>query len=330
MIVDGHVECWGENSNGELGDGTRESSASPVPVSGITDAIEVAAGANSSCALLSTNEINCWGLDGQGQLGDGTTEESLTPVPVSEITDATAVAAGNSFACAILISGEVKCWGDNRYGRLEGGYTDVPVQVTGVEDATAISASDHEACAVVEAGHVDCWSENDKGSGVGIAWEGLPPEQVSGISDATSVTVGEGYACARLLSGQIDCWGNETGHVGEPESSIPLAVSGIADAATVSAATIDHTCAVLSGGGVECWGVDPFGQLGNGSLEDSFVPVAVRGLPGPALSVGGGYFFSCAPLSSGGIDCWGENVQDELGNGTTEGSLVPIPVLGIG
>ena len=333
VLVGGSVECWGENSEGELGDGTRESSSTPVPVSRITDAIEVAAGADSSCALLSSDSVECWGGDGYGQLGDGATEESLIPVPVSGIADATQVAVGNRFACAIEIGGAVRCWGANEWGQLGDGTTtssDAPVPVSGITDAVGISAGEHFACAALADGEVECWGDNEDGLGDGETAESSAPVRVSGITDAASVTVGENSACARLIGGQIECWGGETGHAGELESPIPVAVSGIYSASAFTESSVDHTCAVLSGGVVECWGVGPFGQLGNDAIENSWIPVAVQGLSGPAVMAGGGYHFSCALLASGGINCWGENAQDELGDGTSGGSLTPVPVAGIG
>jgi alpha-tubulin suppressor-like RCC1 family protein len=75
--------CWGYNNDGELGNGTTTPSSTPVPVSGVTDATAIAAGAGHTCALLSTGRINCWGFNPYGQLGNGTTANSSTPVPVA-------------------------------------------------------------------------------------------------------------------------------------------------------------------------------------------------------------------------------------------------------
>jgi alpha-tubulin suppressor-like RCC1 family protein len=79
----GLVSCWGDNSLGALGDGTRTNSTTPVAVGGLDDAGAITAGYGFSCALRSDGEVACWGYNFSGQLGDGSTTDSLTPVTVS-------------------------------------------------------------------------------------------------------------------------------------------------------------------------------------------------------------------------------------------------------
>ena len=116
VIYGGSIDCWGENGSGQLGDGTTESSSTPVRVSGITDAIAVTAGADHACALILSGSIKCWGHNREGDLGDGSVEDSSTPKPVSGITTAVSVAAGSVVTCALLSDGGVECWGANYFG----------------------------------------------------------------------------------------------------------------------------------------------------------------------------------------------------------------------
>lgn len=151
LLASGAVACWGQNEEGQLGNGTGVNSSTPVTVSGITNAVAITAGAESSCALLATGGIDCWGGNEQGQLGDGTTtgpsictveyhlgEEqpcSKTPVAVSDVTDATAVSAGANYACALVSGGSAKCWGENERGELGDGTEEsssIPVLVHGI------------------------------------------------------------------------------------------------------------------------------------------------------------------------------------------------------
>jgi len=149
VLKGGAVQCWGYGQQGQLGSGTTNfagpsyGSPTPVPVSGITNAVAVAAGLMFSCAILSDGTVQCWGSNGNGQLGDGTTTNRSVPVTLPNITNAIAVAAGDEHTCAVLSGGTVQCWGSNVYtpnyvpigtGQLGNGSTtnsSVPVTVTG-------------------------------------------------------------------------------------------------------------------------------------------------------------------------------------------------------
>jgi alpha-tubulin suppressor-like RCC1 family protein len=81
---------------------------------------------------------------------------------------------------------------------------------------------------------------------------------------------------------------------------------------------------------VLCWG-DPFnGELGNNYAHSSEIPVQVSGLTSGVTEIAAGYHFNCAVLSSGGVMCWGFNINGQLGNGNTNDALIPVAVLGVG
>ena len=109
----GAAQCWGRNTNGQLGDGTTTSRLMPAPVSGLGSGVAaVVTGAAHSCALTSAGAVLCWGDNFTGQLGDGTTTDRLTPVVVSGLTSgAVALAAGTLHTCAVTSVGGVVCWG---------------------------------------------------------------------------------------------------------------------------------------------------------------------------------------------------------------------------
>src|SRR5262249_33288375 len=104
----GSVKCWGDNSLGELGDGTTTNRSTPVVVASVPSGYDtVVAGYWHTCALPSFGgTIKCWGYNVSGQIGDGTTFNRLTPVDVTGLP--TGLAAGESHTCALTTSGGVK------------------------------------------------------------------------------------------------------------------------------------------------------------------------------------------------------------------------------
>jgi len=113
-------------------------------------------------------------------------------------------------------------------------------------------------------------------------------------------------------------------------SPFPVDVVGLTSGvASVSASVSNHTCAVTTAGGVKCWGVNQDGQLGIGSTEPPYsaVPLDVAGLTGGMAAVSAGNLHTCARATTGAVKCWGNNVNAQLGDGTTTGSAAPVDVL---
>lgn len=332
VITDGTVQCWG----GQLGSGLTTDINVPVAVFGISNAVSVAANGTHGCALLEDTTIRCWGSNYNGQLGNGSTADSLTPVPVTDVSQATAITAGIDHTCALLRIGTIKCWGYNHFGQLGNGTTgdvqSTPVIVLGVSQAVSISAGASSACALLTNGIVQCWGSNRGANlGDGTTVDRATPVTVAGVSQATIVSAGGGHTCARLVTEQIQCWGSnldgELGAGANANGLTPVYVSNMTQAVSVAAGDY-NACAILLDGTLKCWGANDTGQLGNGTTSlYGFTPVNVLDISN-ATSVAIGWNSVCALLTTGGLQCWGDNRYGQLGDGTTQSSSKPVTVVG--
>jgi alpha-tubulin suppressor-like RCC1 family protein len=106
-------------------------------------------------------------------------------------------------------------------------------------------------------------------------------------------------------------------------------LAGSFDSAVTVANGTTHTCALTYYGGVKCWGANEFGQLGDGTLTSREIPGDVAGLNSGVTAISIGDYNTCALLESGGVTCWGANVNGELGDGTTDRRSVPVLVSGL-
>ncbi len=197
LLIDGTVMAWGDNTNGQLGDGTTTSHSTPTPVPGLSSVVAVAAdgfsdgnggpgGSNHSLALLADGTVKAWGDNTFGQLGDGTTVQRNSPVTVvkaannAPLVGIKAIDAGEIWSLALMSNGTARAWGDDSSGELGNGnatgpgQSPLPVRVRGVAGATQIAAGGLFGLAVTTSGAVYSWGDNNSAE-LGRGYFGFPP-----------------------------------------------------------------------------------------------------------------------------------------------------------
>jgi alpha-tubulin suppressor-like RCC1 family protein len=337
VLTDGTLECWGDNEDGQLGDGTYVNSSRPVPGPTLPGVQAIAGGLYFTCALLTGGSVSCWGDNAGGQMGDGTTTTRPTAAPVAGISGAVAIGAGEFYACALLSGGTVSCWGDNTYGQLGNGGTSQslgPVAVQDLSDVKSIASAALTTCALLNDGTVSCWGFGGEGQlGNGSFSNTTAPVQVTGLTGVTGLWGGADHFCAAVAGPAAYCWGyNRTGQLGDgtrTNRSTPVQVKGL-PAFTALALGDQYSCALLADTSLRCWGYDTNGELGIGSIVfESWTPAPVFGLT-HVVEVQGGGHSPCALLADGTVRCWGYNYHGEIGDGTTVANPFPSTVLGLG
>jgi alpha-tubulin suppressor-like RCC1 family protein len=331
----GEAYCWGDNTNGTLGNGTNDQSGVPVPVSGDLAFTSVSGNTLTTCGLTKAGQGYCWGDGFFGGLGDGTLGSTTVPVPVSGGITFTALSSsrfGLGFTCGIAKGGNGYCWGIAGEGELGNGSStpgvdfNVPVPVSGGLTFSSISAGSLHACGLTKGGEVYCWGNNTNGElGLGFT-SSFPDVSGSNVPARTStglafvrISAGNGYTCGVAKGGAGYCWGaNNAGQLGDGSTTsrnAPVQISGGLSFVSMSAGGMS-TCGLTKTGGAHCWGSNLSGELGIGSTGTDPVtsPVPVSGgFTFTSISVG--LNFACGVTSRLGAFCWGDNALGQLGSG---------------
>lgn len=350
---DGTAWCWGANEAGQLGNGSLSTTMTPTQVVDATgraldDVVELAAGADFTCARRGDATLWCWGLG--ARVGDGSDGAQTAPHQVRSsagaLTGVAQVAAGAAHACA-RVGGDVWCWGANEVGQLGDGMIidralAAPVRTAdgnALADATTIALGARFSCAAVGE-RAWCWGENRFGElGTPGGAEVSTSPVIALPFAASALAAGGAHACAIASGGAMWCWGRgDDGQIGTPDlpgSNVAATrVQAFKGSAAAIAAGEAYSCARV-GDGVQCWGAGEAGELGDGQMATrADAAVAVRDAAGPITGVLGvtaargdyhnvGGRHSCA-WSADALWCWGAGEDGQLGTGASSAIAVRI------
>ncbi|MCK2218339.1 hypothetical protein MF672_031780 [Actinomadura sp. ATCC 31491] len=338
----GTVRGWGDNSSGQLGDGTTVNRLTPtsLPRPDGRPIDSMAAGAAHTLAVDDLFRVWAWGNNDAGALGDGTRTRRASPVLVAGLGNVFSVAAGAAHSLALDRDGAVWAWGSNGNGQLGDGTTQLrtrPVRVQGLPGpALQISAGDFHSLAVLNDGSLWAWGLNNHGQlGDGtITGRSLPVRVPLPDTASRALRVDGGSAHTVAILGDVGAWtwgDNRRGQLGDGTTverrrpvRVPVPGRSVID---VSAGT-SHTLALVEGrpNVAFAWGDNTFGQLGDGTTTPRTAPVRV-GLVNPTdLEAGAFHNLAIEALSVTALRTWGLNDTGQLGDGTTVNRNVPVPV----
>jgi hypothetical protein len=258
----GGVECWGNNQLGQLGDGTTDASAVPVPVQGLAGGVTaVAVGADSACAVTAGGGVSCWGQDPAGELGSAVA--TTCTLGYQQVTKSTCVGLGDVWQDDAGCLGKVAC-------------STTPVSVAGLNGVKGIALGvsqlgDSYVCVVTSTGGVSCWGPGLFGGNTNWA-----PTAIPGFASATAVSVAYGSICIVTTGGGAECQGKDPGN-GLDDSATPVGVAGLSSGVTEISVGWDSLCAT-GAGGVACWGDNTWYEVGTTTVASANEPIPVAGL----------------------------------------------------
>lgn len=317
LTADGHAQCWGLNTSGQLGVDDRRQSTRPVPVGGTVRFVAITAGSAHVCGLAADSTAWCWGSDDSGQLGAGArsgrcriagqegiapyvdeagrqasepTRCSPLPLPVEGGLRYRSLEAGWVHTCGVTTDGTAVCWGILEHAEL----------LLGVRSPAAArhTGTGVQRCVLMAVLTPCVRTPNAVGTGVRFA----------------SITAGVDHTCALTQDGRAFCWGvNTSGELGTGARDtllhdLPTPVTGAQTFRALTAGRF-HTCGLAPDGGAWCWGRSDLDFGWRTSAE----PSPVQGFRFVAISAGQGY--TCGVTDAGAGYCAGTNEYFQLGTG---------------
>lgn len=343
----GVVYAWGNNTFGQLGDGTTVLRSTPIKVANLSNITAIAAGANHAIALKADGSVWAWGNNTYGQLGDNTTLSKQKPIQITTLSGITAIAAGNEFCLALKNDGSVWAWGRNNIGQLGNGTTTnqlKPFQIPNfVNIITAIAAGSYHVLALDSNGKVYAWGDNTYGQlGMNDTTPRNTPTEITELTklipDAPNTPIiniyaGYGQSYAIYSTHKLADWGlNAVGQLGNEtlvQANVPALLTTLTTVESLSIGK-NHVFAKLTDGTYKFWGQNNSSQLGNEKTDNVSKPEIHDNIKDFVTLIGGADH-SLGITPEGDVSAWGGNTSSQLGTGDSTPSInKPTPVKNVG
>ena len=342
VLANGTVKCWGDNTYGQLGDGSYTGRTIPATVTGLSGVTQVSVGERFSCVLKNDGTVWCWGSNDVAQLASTLLSESTSPVQIAGLSGIKELKVGTQHACVIRSDNSVACWGYPAAinGERSTSFITIPTSITGATSAQSLAVGKEQSCILKADGTVWCWGHVFRGeegwvaSGV-TTMRRTSATQMSGVSGAVQLTLANDTACVRLSNNGMQCWGSgEYGQLGNGEYLARSIVSDVrvtwqtnpyAARAAVLYAGQNYRCAILTDRRVACWGAQ--GSNNKLSNDPTWTEAGIVGGITDAVDLYMGQHYACALQRTGSIWCWG--YVDGTGTAMASKSQIPLRVTSV-
>ena len=278
VLTNDEARCWG---SGSIGDGTNAARSRPTVVldedgsGALTGVARIEAGSNGTCAVMSNTEARCWGSNHGGLPATVVDEDGAGP-----LTGVVDISMNHDLAYAVMADGRLVHWSQWGASGTQPQPVIDPGSGAAFEDVVDVTAGDAAVCATLASEQVRC---------LGVVSN---PDDTGPLTDVTHVESSASHTCATLSTGGARCWGSqnlfgELGTLPPTNSPHPIVVLDPADDGPMLGVErietgMFSTCALLDEGIVRCWGLNDWGNVGDGTEAASrFQPVAVMERPAP-------------------------------------------------
>lgn len=320
---DGSFWLWGDNSSGQLLNGTTTESSVPIKINSVGDVVDFAFPSDGSVIVLKKNgTLLAWGKNSNGQLGDGTTALKTTPQVIPSLSNIVQIEGGGGMTIALASDGFVYTWGNNGAGQIGNGTQVIqttPYKVTGIPGkAVQIVTGGSHAATLTEDGRIYSWGYNNYGAmGDGTRIHRLSPVEVPGMSNIKKIAAGYSFTVAYKENGDLYAWGyNNNGQVGINSATLfftsPQKVGNFPNVKAINASS-ESVYMQTETNQLYVWGYNVYGQLGMGNKTNLLVPTLNTKLPNFSILFTGYGETAGAVTDKGMVYMWGANHNSQAG-----------------
>jgi len=319
--TDGTLWAWGDNTYGQLGDGTTINKNTPTKIGSSADWQSIFPGDLCSFAIKSDGSLWAWGINVYGILGDGSTINKKTPTRIGNDYNWKFVSNNAYNTLAQKNDNSIWAWGSNSNGTLGNGSnidSQIPVQVGNETTWKSISAGALFSIGIKNDGTIWAWGSGYYGElGNGNLGNVNIPTQIGISNDWSSISASYHTILAKKIDGTLWGWGwNKNGELGDGTtngSNYPIQIGTSSDWDIIGIGP-GNSYGIKTDGSLWTWGDNTAGQLGNGNFNNNYIPSKIANT------------FSIQDISLGNLSAtvltnqkdlysWGGNEHGQFGNG---------------